>query len=44
MKYQKTNSHWPCDLPSAPQPASYQQQQTLDRLVGLELRMEQQSD
>ncbi len=41
MKYQKTNSHWPCDLPSAPQPASYQQQQTLDRLVGLELRMEQ---
>ncbi|MEC3614659.1 hypothetical protein P9127_05470 [Bacillus stercoris] len=44
MKYQKTNSHWPCDLPSAPQFTDYQQQQTLDRLVGLELRMEQQSD
>ncbi|MGD1414173.1 hypothetical protein [Bacillus stercoris] len=41
MKYQKTNSHWPCDMPSAPQPASYQQQQTLYKLVGLELRMEQ---
>ncbi|MGQ9007062.1 hypothetical protein ACTXHP_02375 [Bacillus stercoris] len=41
MKNQKTNSHWPYDLLSAPQPAGYQQQQTLDRLVGLELRMEQ---
>ncbi|MCY7950831.1 hypothetical protein P8868_18675 [Bacillus inaquosorum] len=41
MKYQKTNTHWPYDLPSAPHSAGYQQQQTIDRLAGLELRMEQ---
>ncbi|MBY4603582.1 MULTISPECIES: hypothetical protein [Bacillus] len=41
MKHQKTNTHWPYDLPSAPQPAGYLQQQTIDRLSGLELRMEQ---
>ncbi|UTX04366.1 hypothetical protein NM058_14870 [Bacillus inaquosorum] len=40
MKYQKTNTHWPYDLPSAPHSAGYQQQ-TIDRLAGLELRMEQ---
>lgn len=40
MKNQKSNTLWPFDLPSAPQPAGYQQQ-TIDRLAGLELRMEQ---
>ncbi|MBU8708558.1 hypothetical protein [Bacillus subtilis] len=40
MKNQKSNTHWPFDLPLAPQPAGYQQQ-TIDRLAGLELRMEQ---
>ncbi|MEV3916860.1 hypothetical protein HC743_11785 [Bacillus subtilis] len=34
------HTHWPFDLPLAPQPAGYQQQ-TIDRLAGLELRMEQ---
>ncbi|CAN2252945.1 hypothetical protein [Bacillus sp. SN1] len=41
MKYQKTNTHWPYDLSSAPHSSGYQQQQTIDRLAGLELRMEQ---
>ncbi|MGK9265519.1 hypothetical protein KXR56_02460 [Bacillus inaquosorum] len=41
MKYQKTNTHWPYDLSSAPHSPGYQQQQTIDRLAGLELRMEQ---
>ncbi|WGD91463.2 MULTISPECIES: hypothetical protein [Bacillus] len=40
MKNQKSNALWPFDLPLAPQPESYQQQ-TIDRLAGLELRMEQ---
>ncbi|MEC2332942.1 hypothetical protein [Bacillus subtilis] len=40
MKNQKSNALWPFDLPLAPQPAGYQQQ-TIDRLAGLELRMEQ---
>ncbi|MGG1016561.1 hypothetical protein KFF76_06770 [Bacillus subtilis] len=40
MKNQKSNTLWPFDLPLAPQPAGYQQQ-TIDRLAGLELRMEQ---
>ncbi|AGA22067.1 MULTISPECIES: hypothetical protein [Bacillus] len=40
MKNQKSNTLWPFDLPLAPQPEGYQQQ-TIDRLAGLELRMEQ---
>ncbi|AKE23178.1 hypothetical protein JDW21_08405 [Bacillus subtilis] len=40
MKNQKSNALWPFDLPLASQPESYQQQ-TIDRLAGLELRMEQ---
>ncbi|MCY8720054.1 MULTISPECIES: hypothetical protein [unclassified Bacillus (in: firmicutes)] len=40
MKNQKSNTHWPYDVPLAPQPADYQHQ-TIDRLAGLELRMEQ---
>ncbi|MBR0007316.1 MULTISPECIES: hypothetical protein [Bacillus] len=40
MKNQKSNTLWPFDLPLAPQSESYQQQ-TIDRLAGLELRMEQ---
>ncbi|MDO3660257.1 hypothetical protein [Bacillus sp. C28GYM-DRY-1] len=41
MKNQKTNPHWPYDVPSASHPVGYQQQQTIDRLAGLELKMEQ---
>ncbi|MCY8122274.1 hypothetical protein P8860_09870 [Bacillus spizizenii] len=41
MKHQKTSAHWPYDLSSAPHPASYKQQHSLDRLAGLELKMEQ---
>ncbi|KJJ40732.1 hypothetical protein UM89_18050 [Bacillus subtilis] len=41
MKHQQTNAHWPYDLSSAPHPAGYKEQQTFDRLAGLELKMEQ---
>ncbi|MFP7232069.1 hypothetical protein SFC70_08905 [Bacillus subtilis] len=41
MKNQKSNTHWPYDVPLAPQPADYQQHETINRLAGLELRMEQ---
>ncbi|CAI6254946.1 putative protein YkzH [Bacillus subtilis] len=40
MKNQKSNTLWPFELPLASQPTGYQQQ-TIDRLAGLELRMEQ---
>lgn len=40
MKNQKSNTLWPFDLPLTPQPEGYQQQ-TIDRLAGLELRMKQ---
>ncbi|OBA09276.1 hypothetical protein A9D36_19275 [Bacillus subtilis] len=41
MKHQQTNAHWPYDLSSAPHLAGYKEQQTFDRLAGLELKMEQ---
>lgn len=40
MKNQKSNTLWPFELPLASQATGYQQQ-TIDRLAGLELRMEQ---